>query len=143
MKYGYVLCFCLFSFISFSQRVNWSEDYKEALEISKTEDKMILVYFFDGSNKSLEKTIHSKLFKSKVFKTVSNNFIVLKVDKSKDVKLSNNQKIYNKRLLAVYNKDRVFPAVRLINTRGENKSKLQTKFSSEAIADYLTYITTL
>lgn len=141
-KYTIALIICLFSGLGYSQNIKEFSSYTKAMsEFSSNPgaEKIMMIYYLDGKSSKLEKTINKKILKSDILKQFNKDVVLLKIDSSKELQ---NQD-YNSRALMAYNHKNIFPSM-IVYIPGHRKSlPLQTNFSDEAIAQFLSDIKSL
>lgn len=112
------------SVFSYSQDVdsdlNWLLDINEALEISKTENKPLLVYFTGSDWCAPCKMLKKDFFSNPKFKERSTNMVLLMVDMPRRVDIiSKEQKEKNIKLVRKYNKSGGYPNLVALNSNGD------------------------
>ena len=132
-----------FSIGSFAQKLNWSKDYLDAMNIARTQNKSIIVFFTDGSDLEKQRLVKQHFLKSKDLKAISGQFVFLEIDESTPDRPSSNNRTYNKRLITAYNPDRHFPALQLITINTTTKPELITDISSARLKAFIQELRTL
>lgn len=141
----YILIYTLlFSFLMSAQEVqlSWNKDYNVATELSKAENKPILIYFTKSDCKECQE-FYIDFFEGEDFKTLSDKFVLLMLDGSDtDTKTNDISVIKNRRLVMHYNKSLTFPAVLMLNTERQSIGELFTSKDKTTIETYFTFLET-
>jgi len=138
-----LIVFLLFSLVTIAQKLQWSENYGEALRIAQDDQKNIILFFTDGSDAKKERLVRQEFFKSSELKAMSNQLVFVNVDESKPNKLSAKDKIFNNRLLTVFNPNRMFPALQLLNVSSTSRFELLTDISEEKLKAFIQQLNTI
>lgn len=100
--------------------LNWLLDYNEAIEISKNEQKPLLVYFTGSDWCPPCKMLKKDFFNTSEFEERANSMVLLMVDIPRKVDvITKEQKEKNIKLVRKYNKDGGYPNLVALNSRGE------------------------
>ena len=104
--------------------VNWKTDYKEALELSKSNKKNVLVYFTGSDWCAPCKHLKKDLFETREFKKLSEEYVLLYIDipRNQDL-ISSNQLMHNKDVLKKLNKRGVFPLLVVLDEKEDIKDE--------------------
>lgn len=135
----FTLLVCFFTCLSFAQNITWETDYHKATELIKKGNSVLLLYFFDGSNSSLERTIKNEILKSEALKSTQQNIVILEIDKSSRTE----ENPYFNRLLSAYNSENVFPAIRATKPSTAKNTDLFTIFDSLSKTSFIKQIKNL
>ena len=137
MKKFILLVVCLFGLNVFAQdaQFNLSEDLKQAMQISKNQDKPILLFFMDSKSKE-SMLMNEQIFSSSEFKRIAEHVILVKADKSGDNPLA-------KRLTAHYNKAGQYSSFVTLDYYGRVQGERVSNFDTESLTAYLNFINTL
>ncbi|WP_245737223.1 thioredoxin family protein [Maribacter orientalis] len=86
---------------------------------AKKQKKNVLVYFTRSDCCPLCKMLKTDFFNTNEFQELSDNYVLLYVDvtRNKDL-LSDKQLIQNKKLLTKLNKRKVFPLLKVLDSKG-------------------------
>ena len=140
MKKIILIIICMITSLGYAQDLNWSTDYKEVLQNAKALDKPILMYFTNDEISEDSKLLESEFFNTQSFKALSNKIILLKVESLDNKQLTQLQKVYSNRLIGTYNKDKQFPALLMINSKGIEISEMLSNINSKNIEAYLEFL---
>lgn len=100
--------------------LNWHLDYNEAIEISKNEQKPLLVYFTGSDWCPPCKMLKKDFFNTSDFEERANKMVLLMVDIPRRVDIiTKEQKEKNIKLVRKYNKQGGYPNLVALNSRGE------------------------
>ncbi len=130
----------LFQFPLFAQ--DWQPDFHQALEIAKTQDKDIILVFSGSDWCAPCIKLDKGVWQSDAFKSYSSDHWVLyKADfpRKKSNQLSEDLKAANEQLFEKYNKANAFPAVIVLNKKGEILGV--TGYLDLAPEDYIAHLT--
>lgn len=132
---NYLFCFCvmLLSFTSYTQQIDWQNNYLDATAKAKSNEKNIIIFFVDGNDKDKELLIEQSIFNSELFKSEKDQFVFLKVNETKSDSLSRNQKRYNTRIIEAFNTRRKFPSFLVTDKNATEETKLFKRFSNKRI----------
>ena len=124
MKNLVILLVFLTTFFVYSQdessNLNWLLDLNEALEISKNEQKPLLVYFTGSDWCPPCKMLKKDFFNTSEFEERANKMVLLMVDIPRRVDIiTKEQKEKNIKLVRKYNKDGGYPNLVALNSSGE------------------------
>ena len=124
MKNLVILLTFLTTFFVYSQdessNLNWLLDLNEALEISKNEQKPLLVYFTGSDWCPPCKMLKKDFFNTSEFEERANKMVLLMVDIPRRVDIiTKEQKEKNIKLVRKYNKDGGYPNLVALNSSGE------------------------
>jgi len=116
-----------------SQNIVWETDYPTALNKAQRNNTVLVIYFNNGENPSKERLIKKQIFKSEEFKNLSNDIVGLLIEGA-----NNNEKHrYNSRVISGYNKNRVFPAIKVMHFKTRTYLPLLTNFDDTDIELFL------
>lgn len=108
---------------AFSQtdsQLNWLYNMEEAMEISKAEKKPILVYFTGSDWCAPCKGLKSDFFATDDFLQRAGNMVLVMIDYPRRMDIiSEEQRAYNKTVMAKYNKGGSFPLMVMTNHKGK------------------------
>jgi len=141
MKNYIIIAFlCFFITASFAQDITWEKDYPKALRLAEQLDALILMYFTDGNQSSIEKNIKRNILKSKNFKkAIKKSIIILHIDESANSKNTN----YNRRVISAYNPNKKFPSIKVILPKSRKSTTLLTKFNDMDIETFISELNSL
>lgn len=114
-----VLFPCLvFSQENLGEKIDWLTNFEEALEVSKKENKNLLVYFTGSDWCAPCKKLKSDLFSTTEFQTLSKDYVLVYIDIPRNTELlSKGQLAHNKALLPKLNKKGVFPLMVIVDSK--------------------------
>ncbi len=136
------LCFSL-SMVGQEVQLSWNKDLNVAIELSKSENKPILIYF-TKTDCSACLQFYTGFFTLQTFKDLSNDFVLLMLDGSNnDIKNTDLSIIKQRRLVKHYNKDSRFPALLALNSEKQELGALFTSVDDASINSYLNFLETL
>ena len=139
-NYLIIVFLCFFITTSFTQDITWEKDYPKALRLAEQSEALLLIYFTNGSESSVEKNIKRNILKSKNFKkAIKKSIIILHIDET----ASSNNKDYNKRVLSAYNPYKKFPAIRVILPKSRKSTSLLTKFNEKDFEVFISELNSL
>ena len=131
---------CLFTTVNFAQEIIWEKDYPKALKLAEQKNALILIFFTDGRESSIEKNIKRNFLKSNNFKkSIRKSIIILHIDESTNSKNTN----YNSRVISAYNPNKKFPSVKVILPRTRKSTSLLTTFNDKDIQSYISEINSI
>ena len=124
MKNLVILLTFLTTFFVYSQdessNLNWLLDLNEALEVSKNEQKPLLVYFTGSDWCPPCKMLKKDFFNTSEFEERANKMVLLMVDIPRRVDIiTKEQKEKNIKLVRKYNKDGGYPNLVALNSNGD------------------------
>ena len=124
MKNLVILLTFLTTFFVYSQdessNLNWLLDINEALEVSKNEQKPLLVYFTGSDWCPPCKMLKKDFFNTSEFEERANKMVLLMVDIPRRVDIiTKEQKEKNIKLVRKYNKDGGYPNLVALNSNGD------------------------
>jgi len=113
----------------------WLTDYDTAISIAKQQKKNVLAYFTGSDWCPPCKMLKTDLFDTNKFKELSSNYVLLYIDvpKSKDL-LTEKQMVHNKNLLVKLNKKKVFPLLKILDSKGKELDR-QSGYSMNGVVD--------
>ena len=139
-NYLIIAILCLFTTVNFAQEIIWEKDYPKALKLAEQKNALILIFFTDGRESSIEKNIKRNFLKSKNFKkSIIKSIIILHIDKSTNSKNTN----YNSRVISAYNPNKKFPSVKVTLPRTRKSTSLLTTFNDKDIQSYISEINSI
>ncbi|MBT8245871.1 MAG: hypothetical protein HKP48_07140 [Winogradskyella sp.] len=131
-----LIIICLVSSSSFSQNIEWEKDYPTALKKAQERKKVLIIYFNDRTNASMERLIKKEIFKSKAFKDISKNSTGLLIESP-----DNTEKYkFNSRVTSGHNPDKIFPSIKVINYKTNTRLPLLKEFKPSDIEGFLTQL---
>ena len=139
-NYLIIAILCLFTTVNFAQEIIWEKDYPKALILAEQKNALILIFFTDGRESSIEKNIKRNFLKSNNFKkSIRKSIIILHIDESTNSKNTN----YNSRVISAYNPNKKFPSVKVILPRTRKSTSLLTTFNDKDIQSYISEINSI
>lgn len=139
-NYLIIAILCLFTTVNFAQEIIWEKDYPKALRLAEQKNALILIFFTDGRESSIEKNIKRNFLKSNNFKkSIRKSIIILHIDESTNSKNTN----YNSRVISAYNPNKKFPSVKVILPRTRKSTSLLTTFNDKDIQSYISEINSI
>ena len=101
------------------RETKWLTDFDKALKLATKEEKNVMVYFTGSDWCPPCKKLKTDLFDSEAFNELSDDYILLYVDmpRNKDL-LTPGQIQHNNTLFKKYNKQGVFPLIKIVNAKG-------------------------
>ena len=139
-NYLIIAILCLFTTVNFAQEIIWEKDYPKALKLAEQKNALILIFFTDGRESSIEKNIKRNFLKSNNFKkSIRKSIIILHIDESTNSKNTN----YNSRVISAYNPNKKFPSVKVILPRTRKSNSLLTTFNDKDIQSYISEINSI
>ena len=133
--------FCVFSITVYAQNTNynWSNDYREVLKEAKTQQKFIVLYFSDSQN-SDNNALQATIFETEAFKRLTTRALLLKVHALNSEGIAETETVNSKRVIGHYNPEEKFPALLLLNSKGEVLGEMLTDWTPETINAYLDFL---
>lgn len=102
-----------------SSNLNWFLDYNEAIEISKNEQKPVLIYFTGSDWCAPCKMLKKDFFSSDEFMERSEKMVLLMVDIPRRVDIVSPEQLKkNKVLVSKYNRSGGYPNLVALNSKG-------------------------
>ena len=139
-NYLIIAILCLFTTVNFAQEIIWEKDYPKALRLAEQKNALILIFFTDGGESSIEENIKCNFLKSKNFKkSIRKSIIILHIDESTNSKNTN----YNSRVISAYNPNKKFPSVKVILPRTRKSTSLLTTSNEKDIQSYISEINSI
>ena len=139
-NYLIIAILCLFTTVNFAQEIIWEKDYPKALKLAEQKNALILIFFTDGRESSIEKNIKRNFLKSNNFKkSIRKSIIILHIDESTNSKNTN----YNSRVISAYNPNKKFPSVKVILPRTRKSTSLLTTSNEKDIQSYISEINSI
>tara|TARA_R110002051_G_scaffold212601_1_gene277677 strand:- start:2106 stop:2564 length:459 start_codon:yes stop_codon:yes gene_type:complete len=121
------------------EQKDWLSDYNSALETAKSNKRNILLYFTGSDWCPPCKMLKKDFFETSDFKVLSKSFVLLYIDIPRDRNsLTKEQLDHNMRLLPIYNKQGVFPVIKILNSEGKVLDELSGYRMNGNILPYLT-----
>lgn len=113
----------------------WLTDYDTAISKAKKQKKNVLVYFTGSDWCPPCKMLKTDLFDTNEFQELADNYILLYVDvpRNKDL-LSEKQFTRNKELLTKLNKRKVFPLLKVLDSKGKEIDEI-SGYSMNGVLD--------
>jgi len=128
MKYLFLIVFLGVSTITLAQEeyeVNWFTNLEEARKVSKKTKKPILVYFTGSDWCSPCKMLKTDFFEHPDFIEQSESFVLVLIDYPRRVDIiSEEQMAYNKEVIAKLNRNKTFPKLLILNSKGKKKDEI-------------------
>ncbi|MEL6811756.1 MAG: thioredoxin family protein [Bacteroidota bacterium] len=130
MKNLIVIAFLMLSAGSLAQeestvQLNWLTNLEEAQRISKAENKPILMYMTGSDWCAPCKMLKKDFFETEEFAKRAENLVLVMIDHPRAVDiLTEEQFAYNKTIIAKYNKDKSFPKVLILNSKGKEQDMI-------------------
>ena len=126
-----------------NKQLSWKKDLNVATELSKSENKPMLVYFSKTNCNDCQQ-FYNDFFKQPEFDAVADRFVLVMVDGSDlTTKTNNIEVLKQRRLLQHYNPSSTFPAILALNHNKELLGELYTSKDKNDMANYLAFIKTL
>ena len=125
MKRLVVILLVFSSVVSLAQeddanQLNWLTNLEEAKDISKEENRPILVYFTGSDWCTPCKALKADFFESEEFAERAGNIVLVEIDYPRRMDIiTEAQKAYNLKVMEKYNKDKSFPKLVMINHKGK------------------------
>ncbi len=118
-----------FSITGFSQNENtglhWIYNLDEAKEVSKKENKPILIYFTGSDWCPPCKGLKTDFFDTEAFAERAHSMVLVMIDYPRRMDIiTEEQKTYNKTIIDKYNKDGSFPKLVMTNSKGKSLGAL-------------------
>lgn len=91
-KYAAGLCAAIFLFAAapvLAAEINWQSSYGEALAVSKSENKPIMVIFTADWCVFCKKLENQTFTNSQIVREINNNFVAVKINKDKETEIAN------------------------------------------------------
>ena len=129
MKYAVIILSLFIARIGFSQEnengLMWLTNIEEAAKASKEQDKPILLYFTGSDWCAPCKMLKEDFFESEAFQQRADDMVLVLIDypRRMDV-ISAEQLNYNKTIIAKYNKERTFPKILMLNSKGKELDRI-------------------
>lgn len=136
------LCFC-FSMTAQEVQLSWNKDYYVASALAKAESKPMLVYFSKSDCKPCLK-FYTDFFKKDAFKGIANDFVLVMLDGSNnDINDRDIEVMKLRRLVMHFNKEQTFPAVRALDSNGQELGVMFTSLEESEMTSYINYLQTI
>ena len=122
MKKIIFLCCIYLCTIVTAQAQNWQTDFDEAKKIATQKNQKIILVFQGSDWSGLCIRLNKEIWTNPEFqKYAKDNYVMLKADfpKRKENLLSKEQEAKNEALISLYNRQRLFPHVVVLNSKGE------------------------
>lgn len=104
---------------------NWQTDYDTAMKMAQDQDQNILLYFTGSDWCGPCKHLKHDFFETQQFQDLSQNMVLLCVDIPRNVDLVGEEQYEkNKALLPKWNKQGVFPLVRVLSPKGKSLAQI-------------------
>ncbi|MFD1062003.1 hypothetical protein ACFQ1Q_01995 [Winogradskyella litorisediminis] len=132
----------LFSGFVYTQNIKEFSSYAQAMQefsVGADEEKIMVIYFYDGENSKIEKKIKKQILKSNSFKELGKDLVLLLVDTSK----KEQARAYNSRALRAFNSQNIMPSLKVYIPGHRKELPLQTNFSDQEITTFLSKIKSL
>jgi thioredoxin-related protein len=116
----------------------WLTDYDTAISKAKKQKKNVLVYFTGSDWCPPCKMLKTDLFGTNEFQELADNYILLYVDVPRNKELlSEKQFTRNKELLTKLNKRKVFPLLKVLDSKGKEIDEISGYSMNGVIDSYL------
>lgn len=121
--------------------LNWLTNLEEAKTQAKSEKKPILVYFTGSDWCSPCKLLKEDFFNSVEFAARADDMVLVMFDWPRRVDvISESQRAYNLKMMAVYNKERTFPKILALNSKGKELNEISGYSSSRDTRYHFTFL---
>ena len=139
------LAFIFFISTSHAQQENielkWLTNLEKAQKQAKKKDKPILVYFTGSDWCSPCKLLKEDFFDTSSFEELSKKFVLVEIDSPFRVDIiSEKQMVYNKKVIAKYNKEKTFPKIVTLNHKGKVLGKISGYSSLRDTSNHFGFI---
>ncbi|SDE72033.1 thioredoxin family protein [Ulvibacter litoralis] len=129
MKPFLVIIFLMFSALSFGQEtessLNWLTNLEKAEKISQQTNKPILLYFTGSDWCPPCKGLKKDFFETEEFAARADKYVLVLIDLPRRMDIvSEEQLVYNKKIVKKYNKDNSFPKLLVLNHSGKELGML-------------------
>lgn len=129
MKQFFVLAFLMLTATTFAQedasQLDWHTDLVTAEEISKKENKPILIYFTGSDWCPPCVALKKDFFETEEFAARAKDLVLVYIDYPRRMDIiTDDQRAYNKTVIAKYNSNKSFPKLVMINSNGSELGKL-------------------
>ena len=129
MKQFFVMVFLMLTAVSFAQddtsQLNWLTDLEAAEVISKQENKPILIYFTGSDWCPPCVALKKDFFETEAFADRAKGLVLVYIDFPRRLDIiTDDQREYNKIVIAKYNRNKSFPKLVMLNSRGAELGKL-------------------
>ena len=119
-----------------TSQLNWFTNLDEAKDVAKEENRPILVYFTGSDWCPPCKALKSDFFETEEFSARAENLVLVMIDYPRRVDIiTETQRTYNKKLINVYNANKSFPTLVMLNYKGKEIGKLSGYSSYNAYKD--------
>lgn len=127
MKYFLIIVLVLCAANSNAQQedsnLTWLTNLEEAQKISKKEKKPILMYMTGSDWCSPCKMLKKDFFETEEFAKRAKDLVLVMIDYPRAIDiLTKEQLAYNKIIVAKYNKNRSFPKILILNSKGKERA---------------------
>ncbi|MDC8003844.1 thioredoxin family protein [Aureisphaera galaxeae] len=123
----------------FSQKdsqLNWLYNLDAAKEVSKAEKKPILIYFTGSDWCAPCKALKTDFFETEAFAERANSMVLVMIDYPRRMDIiTEEQRAYNKTIMAKYNKNGSFPLLVMTNSKGKALGELSSYSSFNSYKD--------
>lgn len=124
-------------------QLTWQKDFNLAIEMAKSENKPVLIYFTKNDCEPCQK-FYSDFFKQDTFAKISEDFVLLMLDGSnQDMKTTDLAIIKQRRMAMHYNKASMYPAVLAVDKDRMELGEMLTAADQNAIENYWTFLETI
>lgn len=122
---AFTLLGSVFCWAQEDQSLDWLTDLDQAKQLAKENKTPVLVYFTGSDWCTPCKMLKEDFFESSAFMDRSDEFVLLMIDYPRRIDIiAETQMEHNKRVIAVYNKEKVFPKLVIINSKGKQKAEI-------------------
>lgn len=128
-----LLMFTVSITVSAQDQYDWITDYKAALELSKSQDKIILAYVVDQQKSEATQLLKQDFFESQSFQAMASQLVLLQLDVS-------DQQSYNARMGIHYTNQRTAPGLALVGQDNDAIGQPLVIINSNTITEFLSYI---
>ncbi len=126
-----------------NNKLNWHTNLEEAQDISKQEDKPVLIYFTGSDWCAPCKKLKEDFFESPEFIDKAENLVLVVIDYPRRVEiLSQEQLDYNKSIIAKYNKQQTFPKIVMLNPNGKEVGRISGYSPSRETKGHFEFLNT-
>lgn len=124
-------------------QLTWQKDFNLAIEMAKSENKPVLIYFTKNDCEPCQK-FYNDFFKQDAFTKISDDFVLLMLDGSnQDIKTTDMAIIKQRRMAMHYNKVSIYPAVLAVDKERMELGEILITGDQNAIENYWTFLEAL
>ena len=146
MKKIFLVCFLFVVSVSFAQneteaKLTWLTNFEQAKKISKQTNKPILLYITGSDWCAPCKLLKKDFFENKKFLDRADDVVLLLIDHPRRIDIiSEEQLVYNKKIIAKYNTENTFPKVLILNSKGKEKGEIGGYSSLRDTSSYFAFL---